>query len=141
MVLFGHLRPVDTVNLNSISDKIVTTICNGEVLETVDQAKAYGEAHEGAVSASPVRDSYCRRSESERAYCKSARAIICSHSTLRMPTQVMVHRLPFCHDFFHVTGLQDDLSRFFSNSLSELLISKKMNYLFSQVSVVHLLVH
>jgi hypothetical protein len=45
----GIVRPVDIVNLNSISDKIVTTICNGEVLETIDQAKAYGEAHEGAV--------------------------------------------------------------------------------------------
>ena len=45
----GIVRPVDIVNLNSISDKIVTTICNGEVLETVDQAKACDEAYKGAV--------------------------------------------------------------------------------------------
>jgi len=51
----GIVRPVDIVNLNSISDKIVTTICNGEVLETIDQAKAYGEAHKDAVLLTKTR--------------------------------------------------------------------------------------
>ena len=48
-VYSGIARPVDTVNLNNISEKIVTVTCNGEILETMDLTKAYDEAHEGAV--------------------------------------------------------------------------------------------
>ena len=48
-VYSGIVRPLDTVNLNNVSDKVVTVICNGEVLETVDQAKACDEAYKGAV--------------------------------------------------------------------------------------------
>ncbi|HID94241.1 MAG TPA: DEAD/DEAH box helicase [bacterium (Candidatus Stahlbacteria)] len=45
----GTARPVDVVKLNNISDKIVTVVCNDEVLETMDLPKAYDEAHKGAV--------------------------------------------------------------------------------------------
>ncbi|HDH41858.1 MAG TPA: DEAD/DEAH box helicase [Candidatus Altiarchaeales archaeon] len=45
----GTARPVDVVNLNNISDKIVTIISDGKVLETMDLPKAYAEAHRGAV--------------------------------------------------------------------------------------------
>ncbi len=45
----GTARPADLVNLNNISNKIVTVICNGHVLETLELTKAYEEAHEGAV--------------------------------------------------------------------------------------------
>jgi len=45
----GLTRAVDIVNLNNISNRIVTVTCNGEILETIDQAKAYEETHEGAV--------------------------------------------------------------------------------------------
>jgi DEAD/DEAH box helicase domain-containing protein len=45
----GTARPADIVNLNNISNKIVTVICNGQVLETLELTKAYEEAHEGAV--------------------------------------------------------------------------------------------
>jgi len=48
-VYSGIARPVDVVDLNNISDKIVTVICNGEILETMDLTKAYDEAHKGAV--------------------------------------------------------------------------------------------
>jgi DEAD/DEAH box helicase domain-containing protein len=45
----GTSRPAEVVNLNNISNKIVTVICNGKVLETLELTKAYQEAHEGAV--------------------------------------------------------------------------------------------
>jgi DEAD/DEAH box helicase domain-containing protein len=45
----GTARPADIVNLNNISNKIVTVICNGQVLETLELTKAYEETHEGAV--------------------------------------------------------------------------------------------
>ena len=48
-VYSGRARPVDVVILNNISDKIVTVMSAGEVLETMDLTKAYNEAHEGAV--------------------------------------------------------------------------------------------
>lgn len=42
-------RPAEIVNINNISSKIVTVICSGQVLETLELTKAYEEAHEGAV--------------------------------------------------------------------------------------------
>ncbi len=45
----GTSRPSEKVNINNISSKIVTVICNGQVLETLELTKAYEEAHEGAV--------------------------------------------------------------------------------------------
>ena len=48
-VYSGRTRPVDIVSLSNISDKTVTVLCNGKVLETMDLTKAYSEAHEGAV--------------------------------------------------------------------------------------------
>jgi DEAD/DEAH box helicase domain-containing protein len=48
-VYSGVSRPVNVVNLNNISDKLVTVMYNGTVLETMDLPKAYNEAHEGAV--------------------------------------------------------------------------------------------
>jgi DEAD/DEAH box helicase domain-containing protein len=48
-VYSGTARPVEIVNLESISDKTVTVICNGNVLETLALTKAYEEAHTGAV--------------------------------------------------------------------------------------------
>ncbi len=48
-VYCGTSRPAEVVNLNNISNKIVTVICNGQVLETLELTKAYQEAHEGAV--------------------------------------------------------------------------------------------
>jgi len=48
-VYSGTARPVEIVNLESISDKTVTVFCNGSVLETLTLNKAYEEAHAGAV--------------------------------------------------------------------------------------------
>jgi DEAD/DEAH box helicase domain-containing protein len=48
-VYSGIARPVSIVNLNNISNKIVTITCNREILETMDLTKAYNEAHQGAV--------------------------------------------------------------------------------------------
>jgi DEAD/DEAH box helicase domain-containing protein len=48
-VYSGTARPVEIVNLESISDKTVTVVCNGNVLETLALTKAYEEVHEGAV--------------------------------------------------------------------------------------------
>jgi DEAD/DEAH box helicase domain-containing protein len=48
-VYCGIARPADVVNLNNISNKIVTVLCGGHVLETLELTKAYEEAHEGAV--------------------------------------------------------------------------------------------
>jgi DEAD/DEAH box helicase domain-containing protein len=48
-VYSGTARPAEVVNLNNISNKIVTVMCNGFVLETLELTKAYEEAHEGAV--------------------------------------------------------------------------------------------
>ncbi len=45
----GTTRPTEIVNINNISSKIVTVICDGQVLETLELNKAYEEAHEGAV--------------------------------------------------------------------------------------------
>lgn len=45
----GTTRPSEVVNLNNISSKIVTVICKGKVLETLELTKAYQETHEGAV--------------------------------------------------------------------------------------------
>jgi DEAD/DEAH box helicase domain-containing protein len=48
-VYSGTARPVEVVNLESLSDKTVTVTCNGNVLETLTLNKAYEEAHAGAV--------------------------------------------------------------------------------------------
>ncbi len=48
-VYSGTARPVEIVNLESISDKTVTVTCNGNLLETLSLTKAYEEVHEGAV--------------------------------------------------------------------------------------------
>ena len=48
-VYSGTARPADVVNLNNISNKIVTVLCGGHILETLELNKAYEEAHEGAV--------------------------------------------------------------------------------------------
>ena len=48
-VYSGTARPVEIVNLESISDKTVTVTCNGNILETLALTKAYEEVHEGAV--------------------------------------------------------------------------------------------
>ena len=48
-VYSGTARPVEIVNLESISDKTVTVFCNGNILETLALTKAYEEVHEGAV--------------------------------------------------------------------------------------------
>ena len=48
-VYSGTARPVEVVNLESISDKTVTVLSNGNVLETLPLNKAYEEAHAGAV--------------------------------------------------------------------------------------------
>ena len=48
-VYSGIARPVEIVNLKSISNKTVTVLCNGNVLETLALTKAYKEAHKGAV--------------------------------------------------------------------------------------------
>jgi DEAD/DEAH box helicase domain-containing protein len=48
-VYCGTARTAEVVNLNNISNKIVTVICGGKVLETLELTKAYEEAHEGAV--------------------------------------------------------------------------------------------
>jgi DEAD/DEAH box helicase domain-containing protein len=48
-VYSGTARPVEVVNLESISDKTITVLSNGNVLETLPLNKAYKEAHAGAV--------------------------------------------------------------------------------------------
>jgi DEAD/DEAH box helicase domain-containing protein len=48
-VYSGTARPVEIVNLESISDKTVTVTCEGKVLETLPLNKAYEEVHQGAV--------------------------------------------------------------------------------------------
>jgi DEAD/DEAH box helicase domain-containing protein len=48
-VYSGTARPVEVVSLESISDKTVTVLCNGNLLETLTLNKAYEEAHTGAV--------------------------------------------------------------------------------------------
>ena len=48
-VYSGTARPVEIVNLDSISDRTVTVIHEGNVLETLALTKAYEEVHEGAV--------------------------------------------------------------------------------------------
>jgi DEAD/DEAH box helicase domain-containing protein len=48
-VYSGTARPVEIVNLESISDKTVTVTCDGKILETLPLTKAYEEVHQGAV--------------------------------------------------------------------------------------------
>jgi DEAD/DEAH box helicase domain-containing protein len=48
-VYSGTARPTEVVSLESISDKTVTVICNGNLLETLTLNKAYEEVHAGAV--------------------------------------------------------------------------------------------
>jgi len=48
-VYSGTSRAVDLVNLSNISSEVITVMCNGEIMETMDLTKAYNEAHEDAV--------------------------------------------------------------------------------------------
>ncbi len=48
-VYSGTSRAVDLVNLSNISSEVITVMCNGEIMETMDLKKAYNEAHEDAV--------------------------------------------------------------------------------------------
>lgn len=48
-VYSGTARTTEVVNLESISNKTVTVLCNGKLLETLPLNKAYEEAHAGAV--------------------------------------------------------------------------------------------
>jgi DEAD/DEAH box helicase domain-containing protein len=48
-VYSGTARTTEVVSLESISNKTVTVICNGKLLETLTLNKAYEEAHAGAV--------------------------------------------------------------------------------------------
>jgi ATP-dependent helicase YprA (DUF1998 family) len=45
----GTKTPSEFVNLQSISSRSVNVLCGGRVIETLDIARARGEAHEGAV--------------------------------------------------------------------------------------------
>ena len=45
----GTKTPSEFVNLQSISSRSVNVLCGGQVIETLDIARACGEAHEGAV--------------------------------------------------------------------------------------------
>ncbi|MDR2203467.1 MAG: DEAD/DEAH box helicase [Nitrososphaerota archaeon] len=48
-VYSGTARATEVVSLESISNKTVTVLCNGVILETLTLNKAYEETHEGAV--------------------------------------------------------------------------------------------
>jgi DEAD/DEAH box helicase domain-containing protein len=48
-VYSGTARTTEVVSLESISDKTVTVLCNGNLLETLPLNKAYEEAHTGAI--------------------------------------------------------------------------------------------
>ncbi len=48
-VYSGTARPSEVVKLNNISDEIVSIVCEGELLETMDLPRAHREAHPGAV--------------------------------------------------------------------------------------------
>jgi DEAD/DEAH box helicase domain-containing protein len=45
----GHRKPGELVSLGNISQETFRVLCNGHLLETMDRAQAYREAHEGAV--------------------------------------------------------------------------------------------
>ena len=45
----GHRKPGELVSLGNISQETFRVLCDGHLLETMDQAQAYREAHEGAV--------------------------------------------------------------------------------------------
>jgi DEAD/DEAH box helicase domain-containing protein len=45
----GSRRPVELASLGALSEITFRVICNGETLETMDQAQAFREAHEGAI--------------------------------------------------------------------------------------------
>jgi DEAD/DEAH box helicase domain-containing protein len=48
-VYSGTTRATEAVNLESITGKTVTVVCNGNILETLPLNKAYEEAHAGAI--------------------------------------------------------------------------------------------
>ena len=48
-VYTGKRRATETVSLNNISSEVFKIICEGHLLETMDRAQAYREAHKGAV--------------------------------------------------------------------------------------------
>jgi DEAD/DEAH box helicase domain-containing protein len=45
----GTAQPTQVVSLNNLSDKTVTVLCNGHLIESLSLNKAYEEAHAGAV--------------------------------------------------------------------------------------------
>jgi DEAD/DEAH box helicase domain-containing protein len=45
----GSRRPVELAGLGALSEITFRVMCNGETLETMDQAQAFREAHEGAI--------------------------------------------------------------------------------------------
>jgi DEAD/DEAH box helicase domain-containing protein len=45
----GHRKPGELVSLGNISQETFRVLCKGHLLETLDRAQAYREAHEGAV--------------------------------------------------------------------------------------------
>lgn len=48
-VYSGKARPADLVSLESFSAGVFKVICDGRVIETMDRARAFREAHDGAV--------------------------------------------------------------------------------------------
>ncbi len=48
-VYSGKSRPADVVSLDSFSSQVFKVVCSGKVIETMDRARAFREAHEGAV--------------------------------------------------------------------------------------------
>ncbi|MBE0433084.1 DEAD/DEAH box helicase [candidate division WOR-3 bacterium] len=48
-VYSGEARATEVVQINNISSEIFKVVCDGELLETMDRAQAYREAHKGAV--------------------------------------------------------------------------------------------
>ncbi len=48
-VYAGTARPSEVVKLNNISDQVISVVCEGELLETMDPPRAHREAHPGAV--------------------------------------------------------------------------------------------
>lgn len=48
-VYAGKTRPVDLVSLEAFSSEMFKVVCDGKVIETMDRARAFREAHDGAV--------------------------------------------------------------------------------------------
>jgi DEAD/DEAH box helicase domain-containing protein len=48
-VYTGRARPADMVSLDAFDSEVFKVVCAGRVIETVDRARAFREAHDGAV--------------------------------------------------------------------------------------------